>query len=143
MTASRTYLMVDFAVMGERATMKVWTNLKVAVSQFNANDDGSKPITLHYAWLKSSTGSTVGKLKDATPDSRPYYQAVAPGTDLFVSVLKGVHASGVVIGYQENLGGLDSTVESEGPPPPDVRAKLTSCLVDFTAALRSERFPGT
>jgi len=112
-----------------------WANITLKVTAAKTvNPQGQKferiPIRIHDAWIKSSTESTVGRLKkvDATPE--PYYLGVG-SLELGQEILKGLLVDGLIIGLQESPGKFDIVFRVEEPPSDELKIRFGQCLAQF------------
>ncbi len=121
-----------FAQMATPELVENMTMVKITASRItNPFTAESQPIKINYGWVKSSSGTSVGKVKitDVSPD--PYFLGVAAGMDLFQEITFGILKDGVTVGYQEKPGTFDVTFTIATPPSGDVSLKLGSCLSEM------------
>ncbi len=107
--------------------VRAYTTLKVKAAQ-RVKPRGYVSIIIHQAWIKSSSATTVGRLKKVDVDPEPYFLAVQAGIDLFQDILKGLMENGIVVGYQEKPDTFDKVFEVKAPLPLDVQAKVIRCF---------------
>lgn len=125
-------LTMNFAILAEptpAGMVRSVSSLKITATE-TTQGKNSKKVNIHYAWIKSSSASTVGKIKTTKLETDPNYLG-AGKYDLFFDVLDGVVKNGVVIGYQEKPQSFDKIFEVRDPPPDDIVKKLYLCLGDL------------
>lgn len=127
-----------FIEPAESTQFSVMTLLKITVAEL-ALDQGFKmtPMRLHGGWIRTSSGTTVGKLRDI-PTS-PYYLGSlesGPGMDLFIELISGMLEDGVTIGFQLRPDGWDTTMRIPMPPPVDTIVKIQTCLQNFERSVK-------
>ena len=123
---------MNLSLFGESNTpqkVQAWTGLKIRALK----QDGSQ-IKVHSGWVRSSSGSTVGKLKKVDHPEM-YFLGAASGPDLFVTILKGILRDGASVGYQETLGKFDKVFKIVEPLPDGSARALSSCIDDLRSSL--------
>ena len=128
MVSTSLYVSANVALLAEAAgRLGIYTRtmVKITSAEIDVERAIKTPIPLFGGWIRTSSGTTVGNLK--TLPTGPHYLGISPGADLFVKLLEGVLEQGVTVGFQQRVGGLDTTVAFPAPPA-DVLVKLNSCL---------------
>ena len=93
------------------------------------------PLNINYAWISTSTGTTVNNVK--TAQTGPVFLAGTSDLDLFTNLLPGLLESGVTVGVQELEGTLDTVFEIAEPPSIDDLGKLRKCTEDIINSMDS------
>jgi len=125
-------LTMNFAMLAELTPsnkVRSVSSLKV-VAMESINTKQPRKIGIHYAWIRSSTGSTVGKIKTTKLETELNYLGAGP-YELFLDILSGIVKDGVVIGYQQRAGSFDKIFEIPEPPRVELIQKLNSCLKEL------------
>ncbi len=95
------------------------------------------PIKLHEAWVRSSTGTTAGKLIRTDAGESSYYLGVAAGDEVFVAVIEGLITDGLTVGYNLRPGGLDTVTVVKEPPTSEAGlTEFRACLKRFRENLQ-------
>lgn len=117
-----------FAEPADPSRVHARTVLKITVTEI-ALDQGFKktPVRLYGGWLRTSSGTTVGKLKTIPMSPEVYYLGAAPGMDLFIELVSGM-LNGITVGFQRRPDGLDTTMTIPTPPPVETILKLETCI---------------
>jgi hypothetical protein len=119
---------MNLTLLGELITpQKAQTSTALKIRAVKYDD---RQIKVHSGWVRSSSGSTVGKLKKIDHPGM-YFLAGANGMDLFRNILRGILKDGVSVGYQENPGAFDKVFKIAEPLPDDSARALSSCLSDL------------
>jgi hypothetical protein len=106
-----------------------FTGLKIIVLR-----DNDRQIPVYSGWIKSSSGSTVGKMKKIDHPGK-YFMGGTSGPELFRTILKGILRDGLSVGYQETPGAFDKVFKVAEPLPDDSRKALWSCLHNLQSTL--------
>lgn len=114
--------------------IQTFTGIKIRAYRLE-NGSQEVPIEVHSAWIRSSSGSTVGKLKKLDTHPDPYFLGAAPGMGLFTTLLQGILRDGVSVGFQENSGNFDKVFKIAEPLPDDSKKTLLSCMNDLRSSL--------
>lgn len=125
-------LTMNFAMIAEptpTGKVRSVSSVKITATE-TTQGKNPKKVKIHYGWIKSSSASTVGKIKTTKLETEPNYLG-AGKYELFLDVLDGIVKDGVVIGYQEKPGSFDKIFEVPIPPPIEVLNKLNLCLDDL------------
>jgi len=109
-----------------------WLSFGVKVTGTRILEDfTTHAIPIHYAWVQSSTGSTVNQITQLETAPNKYYLgglAGDEGLDLFLKIFKGILEDGLVVGWQESPGKLDKRLKVKDPPSPDKLLSFNSCM---------------
>jgi hypothetical protein len=107
------------------------TVLRVTASQINKPDlSDMAPIKIHNAWIKTSLGTSLGKITKIDVGPELYYLGGAKGSDLFHTLIEGILNNGAIIGYQEKPTDPDIVSRVPAPPPDVVIGRLLPCLAN-------------
>lgn len=121
---------MNLSVMAEEVDVnhvKNITMLKVTASRVTRKLQ-SVPIKIDHGWVKSSSGMSIGNLKQIDVKPEPYFLGSAPGLDLFDEIIMGAVENGITVGYQERPGTYNKVYKISEPPPLDIVTKLLSCF---------------
>jgi len=110
--------------------IQVFTGLKIRAARYTAGQKET-PIKLYGGWIRSSSGSTVGRLKPVNTNPEPHFLGAAAGLELFQELLNGIVKDGVAIGYQEKPGMFDKVIKVPDPLPPERLRNFVACLDDL------------
>lgn len=119
--------------------MRETTILRITAERIQRPDFSEiAPIRIHDAWLKTSLGSSFGKLFKINLGSEPYYLGGASGSDLFHTLLQGLLQTGALIGYREKPGDPEIVSAIPAPPPEVIIEKVMPCLVNILPDMDQE-----
>lgn len=129
-----------FAKPADSSRVKIGTLLKITVNEIALDQDFKlTPIRLYGGWIRTSSGTTVGKLMTISVSPEMYYLGVTPGIDLYLELVSGMLKDGVTVGFQRRPGGLDTTMTIPTPPPVETIAKLETCFENLEKTNRDLR----
>jgi hypothetical protein len=108
----------------------MFTALKISASKY---DSARKevPIELAGGWIRSSSGSTIGRLTTVKTDAGTEFLGAASGPELFQNLLDGIIKDGMSVGYQEKAASFDNVLRIAEPLPPERLRNLQECLDDL------------
>ncbi len=115
----------------EKSDKKVLSFLVKIVGERILDDLKTQAIPIYYAWVKSSTGSTVNQITQLETKPEKYFLGGMHGNEgmaLFVKILRGIVEDGLVIGWQESPGKFDKVISIKDPPPEEELLSFLSCL---------------
>lgn len=117
--------------------VQTFTALKITASTYGGGQK-EVPIKLYNGWLRSSSGSTVARLKIVNTDPETHFLAAASGAEIFQDLLDGIAKDGISVGYQDERGSFDKVVRVTEPLPPEALRNIYGCLGDLQQTLESQ-----
>jgi hypothetical protein len=114
------------------------TMLKITVHR-QASNRPHIPVKIHSAWIRSSSGSSIGKLKQINTHPNQYYLGGADGADVFRVLLPGIMKNGISVGYQERPNTFDKVLKVSEPLPNEAVKSLVSCMEELRAQIETFR----
>lgn len=128
-TQSRIVIGMNLSLVEEKAAEgegRYFTLIKVSAGHIHKIDlSDVTPIKIQNAWIKTSAGSSEGKINKINDGPNPYFLGGTEGFDLFQSLVLGIKQEGVVVRFEE---GPDlETVARIPPPPPEIIDKVSHC----------------
>ncbi len=104
-----------------------WTLIKVSAGRLrNNNPSDVSAIKIEEAWLETSAGATIGKIKKVDQDQAPHFLGGTEGFKLFEMLLKGIVKDGMTVGFRTKSEPI-VTVLHVPPPPKSLFVKLYGC----------------
>ncbi|MFQ5579288.1 MAG: hypothetical protein ACE5FZ_01635 [Nitrospiria bacterium] len=128
-TQSRIVLSMNLSVVEEKSSegeALYITMIKVSAGRIHKIDlSDVTPIKIQNAWVKTSAGSSEGKVNKINDGPNPYFLAGTEGFDLFRTLVRGIAEEGVVVRFEE---GPDMQMVVQVPAPAlEITEKLRAC----------------
>jgi hypothetical protein len=127
------------ARQGDNSFETIFT-LKVVVVQIEEEEEKIvNGIPIYSAWIKSSTGSTVGQLTELESPGY-FFGGVAGGKaiPLFTLILKGLLTDGMTVGFQTLADAFDRVIHIKEPLPTNVAKNFFECLGELKEVLSGQ-----